>query len=72
MARVLKNVTIFFLYISKETIKANNEGAGFVLQMDGNLWAGENIIKDDPNKQNMNGKRFESFLNQNPHHKNVD
>ena len=69
---VLKNVTIFFKYISKETIKANNEGAGFVLQMDGNLWAGENIIKDDPNKQNMNGKHFESFLNQNPHHKNVD
>ena len=57
----------FWEYITKETIRANNEGAGLVLQMDGNLWAGENVIKGDPNKQNMNGKRFENFLNQNPH-----
>ena len=35
--------------------------------MDGNLWAGEGIIKRDPKKQNQNGKLFEKILLKNPH-----
>ena len=35
--------------------------------MDGNLWAGDEIIKDDPRKQNQNGKYFEKCLHQNSH-----
>ena len=33
--------------------------------MDGNLWAGKSINKDDPKMQNQNGKYFEKFLQQN-------
>ena len=33
--------------------------------MDGNLWAGSNIMKEDERKQNRNGKLFENFLSQN-------
>ena len=40
---------------------------GVILQMDGNLWTGSNIIKNDPNKQNQNGKIFENFLQKNSH-----
>ena len=56
----------FLDYLSIETQNATKEGAGFILEIDGNLWAGENIIPDDPNKQNQNGKLFENFLKQNP------
>ena len=34
--------------------------------MDSNAWAGSNIIPNDPNPQNMNGKMLEAFLNRNP------
>ena len=34
--------------------------------MDGNLWAGKDIIPGDENKQNQNGKLFEQFLIKNP------
>ena len=30
--------------------------------MDGNLWAGDHIIPGDPRKQNKNGKKFQTFL----------
>ena len=51
----------FLDYLSIETQNATKEGAGFILEIDGNLWAGENIIPDDPNKQNQNGNLFENF-----------
>ena len=35
--------------------------------MDGNLWAGKSIIKDDPKSQNQNGKYIEKFLNEHKH-----
>ena len=38
----------FWSYLSSEVVKATQNGAAFVLQMDGNLWAGKSIIKDDP------------------------
>ena len=34
--------------------------------MDGNLWAGKSIIKDDPREQNQNGKLFQKFLIEHP------
>ena len=30
--------------------------------LDGNLWAGDHIIPGDPRKQNKNGKKFQTFL----------
>ena len=40
--------------------------------MDGNLWAGSSLIKDDPNPCNANGKLFKEFLNKHPHLKVVN
>ena len=57
----------FWKYINEETQKATSKGAGFILQMDGNLWAGEHIVPGDTNKQNQNGKCFENYLLQNSH-----
>ena len=57
----------FWKYLDTEVKSAKENGAGVILQMDGNLWAGKNIIKDDPKTQNENGKRFENFLKMNTH-----
>ena len=57
----------FWQYLDQETQSAKRDGAAVVLQMDGNLWAGNGIIKRDPKKQNQNGKMFEDFLVNNPH-----
>ena len=35
--------------------------------MDGNLWAGDAIIRDDPRPQNSNGLLFKKFFDRNPH-----
>ena len=55
----------FWDYIENEIHNASKNGAGIVIQIDGNLWAGEHIIKGDPNTQNRNGKLFQDFLNRN-------
>ena len=34
--------------------------------MDGNLHAGQALLKNDPNPQNRNGKMFIEFLERNP------
>ena len=46
---------------------AEFEGNGLIIQFDGNLHAGSELIKGDPNKQNQNGKLFCELLNRNPH-----
>ena len=56
----------FWEYINAETQNANKDGAGLIIQMDGNLRAGSDIIPDDPNRQNQNGKLFQQFLVKNP------
>ena len=56
----------FWKYCSTEVQNAKKDGAGLIIQMDGNLWAGKDIIKKDPKPQNENGKYFENFLQQNP------
>ena len=55
----------FWDYLNEEVIFAQHDRAGFLLQFDGNLWAGQNLIPNDPNKQNRNGKLFELFLKRN-------
>ena len=58
---------LFWSYLSSEITNATKNGAALVLQMDGNLWAGKSIIKDDPKCQNQNGKYFEKFLSEHKH-----
>ena len=49
-------------FLDKEVQFAKLSGSGFILQFDGNLWAGKGIIPGDPRLQNQNGKLFESFF----------
>ena len=57
----------FWSFLDAEVRDANKNGAGFICQMDGNLWAGPNIVKGDPHEQNANGKMLDEFLSNNPH-----
>ena len=56
----------FWEYLDNEVIEANKSGSGLMIQMDGNLWAGDEIIPNDPRPQNRNGALFEQFLKRNP------
>ena len=56
----------FWKYLTSEVQKAKDNGAKVIIQMDGNLWAGSDIIKGDPRPQNRNGKLFQEFLQSNP------
>ena len=56
----------FWDFIEKEVTEAESLEQGIILQMDGNLHAGDELIKNDPNHQNMNGKLFMQFLQRNP------
>ena len=56
----------FWNYLDNEVSEAKRVGAGFILQFDGNLWAGNNVLPGDPRPQNRNGKLFEEFLERNP------
>ena len=57
----------FWKYLDEEVINAKSSGSGLIIQMDGNLWAGSQIIPNDPRQQNRNGKLFEEFLYRNQH-----
>ena len=57
----------FWQYLNEDVAIAHNTDSGFILQFDGNLWAGPKLIPGDPRPQNRNGKMFENFLNENPH-----
>ena len=57
---------LFWEYLDNEVIEAKNAGSGLIIQMDGNLWAGSEIIKNDPRPQNSNGRLFKQFLDRNP------
>ena len=57
----------FWDYLDEEVFFAEQSGAGFLLQFDGNLWAGEELVPGDPRPQNRNGKLFAEFLERNPH-----
>lgn len=65
-AKEHKNVKLHFWdYIETEFIEAKKSGAGFLLQMDGNIHAGNAIVPGDPNEINDNGKMFKAFLDRN-------
>ena len=55
----------FWKYLDEDVQQADISGSGFILQFDGNLWAGKDIIPGDPNNQNRNGKLFQEFLERN-------
>lgn len=52
----------FWSFIEEEVITSWDSGFGFILQFDGNLWAGPDIIPGDPRNQNKNGKLLKDFL----------
>ena len=54
----------FWKFIENEIYEAELNDHGVILQMDGNLHAGD-LVKDDPNPQNKNGKLFMDFLDRN-------
>ena len=54
----------FWAYLHSEVENAMNNGYAIVIQMDGNLWAGKHIIKNDPSMQYQNDKYFKKFLQQ--------
>ena len=57
----------FWTQLSLEVEGANDAETGIIIQMDGNLWAGQELIKGDPNKMNNNGRHFKNFLEKNKH-----
>ena len=57
----------FWERLSLEVEEAQENDTAFILQMDGNLWAGKNIIKNDVHDQNHNGKMFQEFLTKHSH-----
>ena len=61
----LEKKDAFWNYLETEVLEAENNGTGFVLHFDGNLWAGKNLIPGDPRAQNKNGKLLEDFLKRN-------
>ena len=68
----LEKKKAFWNKLSIEVEDALNNEAAFILQMDGNLWGGPEIIKNDPNPCNENGKLFKKFLHKHPHLKVVN
>ena len=51
----LRNRKINKYNIEKEVMQAEHEEQGLIKQMNGNLHAGEKVIKKDPNPKNQNG-----------------
>ena len=56
----------FWKYLDEDVFQSNMSGSGFILQFDGNLWAGPDIVPGDPHKQNRNGRLFQEFLERHP------
>ena len=62
----VENKEKFWKYLDEEVNLASMTDAGFILQFDGNLWAGPDIIPGDQRMQNRNGKLFKNFLERHP------
>ena len=54
----------FLNFMEQEVNEADLLNHGLMIQMDGNLHAGD-LVKNDPNIQNKNGKMFSEFLGRN-------
>ena len=57
----------FWKFLYNEVREAFQNEIVLIIQIDGNLWAGNKVIKGDPHEQNSNGKYFEEFLSENSH-----
>ena len=55
----------FWNYLDNEVIEAGEEQIGLVIEIDSNCWAGRELIPNDPNMQNANGKLLQLFLQRN-------
>ena len=64
---IMEKKTKFWSKLSNEVENASLAECGFILQMDGNLKAGPEIIPGDPHPINVNGKMFKEFLLNNSH-----
>ena len=64
---LMERKTNFWARLSKEVEEAQDNDAAKLIQMDGNLWAGDELIEGDPNKSNYNGKLLKQFLLNHPH-----
>ena len=62
----------FWARLSEEVRESEENESAIIIQMDGNLWAGEEIIQEDPNNCNANGKLLKEFLLQHPNLTVVD
>ena len=62
-----ENKDAFWNYLDEEVMEATKSGAGLLIHIDGNLWAGKDVIPNDPRLQNRNGKLFQQFLERNSH-----
>ena len=58
--------TKFWERIQEEISEAQDNDISIILQMDGNLHAGSEVIKNDPNVVNGNGLLFRELLKNNP------
>ena len=58
----VENKENFCTQLGSEVEEVFSSDCGLVIEMDGNLWAGEEIIPGDPNYQNNNGKMFQKSL----------
>ena len=56
----------FWAKLEYEVYDAISNDACIIIQMDGNLWGGPELIRDDPNSCNSNGKLFKKFSQQQP------
>ena len=57
--------TQFWAELEHQVKEAAVNDCAIILQFDGNLWLGNEMIKDDPNPMNSNGKLFKEFLDRN-------
>ena len=58
---------IFWARLAQEIEEAHENDFAIIFQMDGNLWAGKDLIRGDPNEINENGKLFRKFLLEHPY-----
>ena len=63
----LEKKELFWNRLSAEVSEALVNEAALIIQMDGNLWAGSQLVPGDPNPTNKNGKFFLDFLDKFPH-----
>ena len=62
----MENKEKFWTQLGYEVEEALNSDRGLIIEMDGNLWAGPELIPGDPNQMNNNGRMFKKFLEKYP------